>query len=307
MTASSVESVRFIVGSIAQTAVDNEQEFGDLDAVVGDGDFGFSLARGFEKVLEDLDTYPADDAGAFLQAVAMTISSRIGGTSGPIWGTAFLRAAMVAKGRGTLASGRRRRDAPSFGRRASRPGARPSSVTRPCLTPWSPPSTNWNELPTTAMRASGSSTASRPKRGRRLRRPAVFRRCADGRATAGARSIGSPDAGAMALAVIAERLAAAWPDAPGRQQPLNSTTTSRKRTPMKKFLDDPKQFVPQMLEGLALANPDTLIYVPEYNLIQRADSPSDDRVSVVQGSGSGHEPAHVMTVGRGMLVRRVPG
>ncbi|WP_345750538.1 dihydroxyacetone kinase subunit DhaK [Microbacterium rhizophilus] len=76
---------------------------------------------------------------------------------------------------------------------------------------------------------------------------------------------------------------------------------------MKKFVDDPKQFVPQMLEGLALANPDTLRYVPEYNLIHRADGPSDERVSIVQGSGSGHEPAHVMTVGPGMLTAACPG
>jgi phosphoenolpyruvate---glycerone phosphotransferase subunit DhaK len=76
---------------------------------------------------------------------------------------------------------------------------------------------------------------------------------------------------------------------------------------MKKFVNDPKNFVPEMLEGLALANPDTLRYVPEYNLIMRADGPSDDKVSIVQGSGSGHEPAHVMTVGKGMLDAACPG
>ncbi|MQA32576.1 dihydroxyacetone kinase subunit DhaK [Modestobacter roseus] len=76
---------------------------------------------------------------------------------------------------------------------------------------------------------------------------------------------------------------------------------------MKKFVNDPKQFVPEMLEGLALANPDTLRYVPEHNLIMRADSPRDDKVSVVQGSGSGHEPAHVMVVGTGMLDAACPG
>lgn len=76
---------------------------------------------------------------------------------------------------------------------------------------------------------------------------------------------------------------------------------------MKKFLNDPKTFVPQMLQGLALANPDTLRYVPEYNLIARTDSPSPNRVSVVQGSGSGHEPAHVMAVGSGMLDAACPG
>jgi dihydroxyacetone kinase-like protein len=76
---------------------------------------------------------------------------------------------------------------------------------------------------------------------------------------------------------------------------------------MKKFVNDPKSFVPEMLEGIALANPDTLRYVPEYNLIMRADAPREDKVSVVQGSGSGHEPAHVMVVGRGMLDAACPG
>src|SRR3954468_23787429 len=76
---------------------------------------------------------------------------------------------------------------------------------------------------------------------------------------------------------------------------------------MKKFVNDPKNYVPEMLQGLALANPDTLRYVPEYNLIMRADAPRDDKVSVVQGSGSGHEPAHVMIVGKGMLDAACPG
>ena len=76
---------------------------------------------------------------------------------------------------------------------------------------------------------------------------------------------------------------------------------------MKKFVNDPKQFVPEMLTGIALANPDTIKYVPEYNLIMRADAPNNDKVSIVQGSGSGHEPAHVMVVGKGMLDAACPG
>ena len=76
---------------------------------------------------------------------------------------------------------------------------------------------------------------------------------------------------------------------------------------MKKFVNDPKDFVPEMLKGIALANPDTIRYVPEYNLIMRADAPREDKVSIIQGSGSGHEPAHVMAVGRGMLDAACPG
>jgi dihydroxyacetone kinase-like protein len=76
---------------------------------------------------------------------------------------------------------------------------------------------------------------------------------------------------------------------------------------MKKFVNDPANFVPEMLEGIALANPKLLKYVPEYNIIYRADRPRDDKVSVIQGSGSGHEPAHVMAVGPGMLDAASPG
>ena len=76
---------------------------------------------------------------------------------------------------------------------------------------------------------------------------------------------------------------------------------------MKKFVNDPKDFVPEMLKGIALANPTTLKYVPEYNLIMRADIPKADKVSIMQGSGSGHEPAHVMVVGKGMLDAACPG
>jgi dihydroxyacetone kinase-like protein len=76
---------------------------------------------------------------------------------------------------------------------------------------------------------------------------------------------------------------------------------------MKKFVNDPKQFVPEMLKGIAAANPDTIKYVPAYNLIMRADAPNNNKVSIVQGSGSGHEPAHVMVVGPGMLDAACPG
>jgi phosphoenolpyruvate---glycerone phosphotransferase subunit DhaK len=76
---------------------------------------------------------------------------------------------------------------------------------------------------------------------------------------------------------------------------------------VKKFVNDPQQFVPEMLKGIEAANPGKLKYVPEYNLIMRADAPRDDKVSIVQGSGSGHEPAHVMVVGKGMLDAACPG
>jgi phosphoenolpyruvate---glycerone phosphotransferase subunit DhaL len=80
-----------VVRAIAQAAVANEARFSELDSVVGDGDFGFSLARGFEKVLAELDSLDRSSPGTFLKKVGLIITSRCGGTSGPLWGTAFLR------------------------------------------------------------------------------------------------------------------------------------------------------------------------------------------------------------------------
>ena len=96
MTDTSLPTVEKVVRTIAETAVENEKYFGDLDAVVGDGDLGYSLARGFEKVLEGWDGIDRSDAGTFLKRSGMLIASRIGGTSGPLWGTAFLRAGAAA-------------------------------------------------------------------------------------------------------------------------------------------------------------------------------------------------------------------
>jgi dihydroxyacetone kinase-like protein len=76
---------------------------------------------------------------------------------------------------------------------------------------------------------------------------------------------------------------------------------------MNRFLNKAEDFVPEMLEGVALANPEMLKYIPEFNIIQRSDRPVKDKVSVIQGSGSGHEPAHIMAVGPGMLDAAVPG
>ena len=70
---------------------------------------------------------------------------------------------------------------------------------------------------------------------------------------------------------------------------------------MKKFVNEPAKFVPEFMKGVALANPDLLEFNEEFQMIKRKDAPSNDRVSIVQGSGSGHEPAHVMAVGPGML------
>ncbi len=75
---------------------------------------------------------------------------------------------------------------------------------------------------------------------------------------------------------------------------------------MKKFVNDPENFVPDFMAGIAAANPDLLEAIPEHQLIKRRNVDAS-KVAIVQGSGSGHEPAHVMAVGPGMLTAACQG
>jgi len=75
---------------------------------------------------------------------------------------------------------------------------------------------------------------------------------------------------------------------------------------MKKLMNNADDFVKEMIEGIYLANKDKYEYVPEINCLYRNDIP-EDKVAIMQGSGSGHEPAHIMSVGKGMLDAACPG
>jgi phosphoenolpyruvate---glycerone phosphotransferase subunit DhaL len=96
MTGGSLEVTELVVRTIAETAIANEKYFADLDGVVGDGDFGISLANGFNKLLDEWNALNRSNPGSVLKGVSMVIASRVGGVSGALWGTAFLRAGAVA-------------------------------------------------------------------------------------------------------------------------------------------------------------------------------------------------------------------
>jgi dihydroxyacetone kinase phosphoprotein-dependent L subunit len=213
MTTQSFSDTEFVVQTIAQTAVDNEKEFGDLDSVVGDGDFGFSLARGFEIVLADWDTYDRTDIGVFLQKIAVVITGRIGGTSGPIWGTAFLRAATGSKGRDELTG----TDVVAMLRAAidgikARGGAELGDKT---LIDALVPMTDAIEQELGEGASSDEIVAAAAAAARTAADATVTMQARRGRAAyTGERSIGSPDPGAVAVAVILERLASQWANRP---------------------------------------------------------------------------------------------
>ena len=90
------DDLDLVLKTMATTIVDHADEFAQLDAVVGDGDFGYSLRNGFEVVAAEYDTFDRTSVGSILKKIGFVISGKVGGVSGPIWGTAFLRAAATA-------------------------------------------------------------------------------------------------------------------------------------------------------------------------------------------------------------------
>jgi dihydroxyacetone kinase phosphoprotein-dependent L subunit len=85
------------IKSITATALRNEKYFSELDAAAGDADFGVSLASGFKIIQKDWDEIDRSSIGNFLLKLSMIIARHVGGCSGPIWGTGFMRAGMLAK------------------------------------------------------------------------------------------------------------------------------------------------------------------------------------------------------------------
>ena len=205
----SFDAVDLVVRTIAQTAVDNEKYFGDLDAVVGDGDFGYSMARGFEQVLAGFDDFDRSDVGTFLKKVAVTITGRIGGTSGPIWGTAFLRAGALSAGKTTITG----EDVVAMLRAAvegimQRGQAELGDKT---LLDALVPATDALERELGAGSGAAAAVQAAAEAARAAAEATKDMVAKRGRAAyTGERSRGSVDAGATAVAVMLERISAAW-------------------------------------------------------------------------------------------------
>ncbi|MCW5316766.1 dihydroxyacetone kinase subunit L [Nostoc sp. KVJ3] len=74
---------------------ENKAYLTELDAAIGDADHGINMDRGFKKVNAQLPTLTDKDISSIFKAVSMTLISSIGGASGPLYGTWFLRASTV--------------------------------------------------------------------------------------------------------------------------------------------------------------------------------------------------------------------
>ncbi|HCD7746207.1 TPA: dihydroxyacetone kinase ADP-binding subunit DhaL [Serratia marcescens] len=73
-----------------------------LDTEIGDADHGLNMNRGFNKVVEKLPSVADKDIGFILKNTGMTLLSSVGGASGPLFGTFFIRAAQAANAKQSL-------------------------------------------------------------------------------------------------------------------------------------------------------------------------------------------------------------
>jgi dihydroxyacetone kinase-like protein len=213
MAQASLDDLDLVLTTMAKTIVDNAEYFAHLDSIVGDGDFGYSLRNGWEVVLSDYDTFDHSSAGAILKKVALTLTAKVGGVSGPIWGTAFLRAGVAAGDRTELAP----EDVIAMLRAAitgimARGGA---SLGEKTLLDALVPATDSLEAAISDPAFAGDHGAAAIQRAADVAVKAAEETkgmlAMRGRAAyTGERSIGSVDAGATAIGVILQAISAAW-------------------------------------------------------------------------------------------------
>jgi dihydroxyacetone kinase-like protein len=96
------EDVLRWLSALQEVFAENGQRLTDLDSAVGDGDLGFNLDRGFTAVQAEVTANPPADIRASFQSVAAVLIKTMGGSSGPLLGTFFLRAATASAGRSEL-------------------------------------------------------------------------------------------------------------------------------------------------------------------------------------------------------------
>lgn len=76
--------------------VNEEKEFiSDLDNAIGDGDHGYNMSKGLTVYLEERDAKSVDSITDELKLIAMTLLSKVGGASGPLYGSAFMAMAKL--------------------------------------------------------------------------------------------------------------------------------------------------------------------------------------------------------------------
>jgi dihydroxyacetone kinase-like protein len=89
----------------AEVLHQNKAHLTDLDSAIGDADHGINMDRGFQSVIQKMPEWQGADIGGILKSVGMALMSSVGGASGPLYGTFFMRAGMATASRQELNDG----------------------------------------------------------------------------------------------------------------------------------------------------------------------------------------------------------
>ena len=98
MSSLDTKQMAAIIEGMAKKIEAEKEYLTELDNEIGDGDHGINLARGFEAVEKKLPSLAGGDIGVLFKGVGMQLVSTVGGASGPLYGTAFMKAGMACKG-----------------------------------------------------------------------------------------------------------------------------------------------------------------------------------------------------------------
>lgn len=91
-----------ILNRIANVLKENKLYLSELDAAIGDGDHGINMNKGFNAVVTKLQDDDGLDIGVILKKTGMALVSNVGGAAGPLYGTAFMKAAAIVNGKADI-------------------------------------------------------------------------------------------------------------------------------------------------------------------------------------------------------------
>ena len=86
-----------ILDKISDEIIKNEDILTDLDRKIGDGDHGLNMKRGFQAIKNEIQLLEEMNASDIFNKCAMTLITNVGGASGPLYGTAFMKIGMSLK------------------------------------------------------------------------------------------------------------------------------------------------------------------------------------------------------------------
>lgn len=90
------------LNKISEVIDENKAYLSELDAAIGDGDHGLNMSKGFMAVKEKLNDNNGSNIGDILKKTGMALVSNVGGASGPLYGTAFMKAAVIVNGKDSI-------------------------------------------------------------------------------------------------------------------------------------------------------------------------------------------------------------